>query len=364
MGIFSWLFGQFIDIIEWQDDTNNTLVWRFPRGDNEIKYGAKLIVRESQVAVFMDKGIIADILGPGTYELETSNLPILTDLQHWDHGFESPFKAEVYFVSTKLFRGLKWGTKNPIILRDSEFDIVRLKAFGTYDIKVKDPKKFLNEIVGTDGHFTTEEISDYLANLIVTNLADVLGHDKRSILDLAASYDDFAKYIKENLKDKFENIGLSLEDVYVENISLPKEVEEAIDKRGARKATGDLDEHLKYQTAESLTKEGSGAADIAAIGAGMAMANEISKSLNKEKEEKSASLSTTPPPPPKQKPYFIVKNGKADGPHSLEAIKEMILNGKINKKTYVWQEGMDGWERAGEYLKDLFNSTPPEIPNE
>jgi len=360
MGIFSWLFGQFIDIIEWQDNTHNTLVWRFPRGDNEIKYGAKLIVRESQVAVFMDKGVIADILGPGTYELETDNLPILTDLQHWDHGFKSPFKVDVYFISTKLFRGLKWGTKNPIILRDSEFDMVRLKAYGTYDIKVSDPKKFLNEIVGTDGHFTTQEISDYLANLIVTNLAEALGNNKKSILDLAASYDDFSLFIKENLQEHFNKIGISLENVYVENISLPKEVEDAIDKRASRAAVGNLDEHLKYQSAESLTKEGSVASDMAAMGAGMAMANEISKSF-----ENKTNSSPTPPPTPKESPYFIAKNGKAHGPYTIEQIKELIAKGEIKPKTYVWQEGLEGWERAQDYLKELFNQvTPPQIPNE
>ena len=363
MGIFGWLFGQFIDVIEWKDNSSNTILWRYPRGDSEIKYGAKLIVRESQVAVFVDKGEIADVLGPGIYELETDNLPILTNLQHWDHGFESPFKADVYFVNTKLFSNLKWGTKNPIIVRDSEFDMVRLRAFGTYEFRVIDPAKFIKEVSGTDGHFTTEEIEERLASLIVTKLAVALGEDKRSILDLAASYDTFANFIKEKVQKDFEDYGLRLEQVLVENISLPQEVEKAIDKRSSRAATGNLDEHLKYQTAESLTKEGSSASEMASIGAGIAMANEISKSFGNSNA--SSSSGATPPPPPSAKPYYIVKDGKANGPHKLSDIQKMIEYGQLNENSFIWQEGMDGWEKLKDVLGDLLkDNTPPPVPNE
>ena len=173
MGLFDFIFGEFIDVIDWTDDTQNTMVYRFPRYGNEIKYGAKLIVRESQQAIFVNEGEIADILGPGSYELETKNLPILTKLQHWDHGFNSPFKAEVYFVNTKRFINLKWGTKNPVMLRDPEFGMVRLRAFGTYTIRVTDPQKFLTEIVGTDNLFSTNEITEQLSNIIVSKFATV-----------------------------------------------------------------------------------------------------------------------------------------------------------------------------------------------
>jgi len=358
MGLFDWLFGQFIDIIEWKDDSNNTIVWRYPRGDSAIKYGAKLIVRESQVAVFVDKGQIADVLGPGIYELETSNLPILTDLQHWDHGFESPFKADVYFINTKRFTNLKWGTKNPIILRDKEFDVIRLRAYGSYEFRVVDPKRFLREIVGTDGHFTIEEIEEQLANLIVSKLAVILGEDDTSILDLAANYDDFGEFIKNRLQNDFKEYGLSLEKVVVENISLPKEVEEAIDKRSSRKAVGNLDEHLKYQGAESLTKGGS-ASDVASIAVGMAMANEINKSLNK-----NSSTPTPPPPPTAKKEFFIVKNGKADGPYSLSEIEQMLNLNQLNKDSYIWKEGLENWVRIKELLPQIIPQTPPPIPNE
>ncbi len=358
MGIFDWLFGQFIDVIEWKDDSSNTIVWRYPRGDSSIKYGAKLIVRESQVAVFVDKGEIADILGPGVYELETSNLPILTDLQHWDHGFESPFKADVYFINTKLFSNLKWGTKNPILLRDPDFKMIRLRAFGTYEFRVKDYAKFLRDVVGTDGHFTTEELEERLANLIVTKLADALGEHKESILDLAASYDDFAKYIKDNLKDEFEKYGLELVEILVENISLPAEVEKAIDERSSREIAGDLNEHLKYKGAESLEKNPA-ASEISSLATGMVMANEISKSLNQESQNKTP----TPPPIPTQVQYFIVKNKKAVGPYSKEEILKMLQNKELNENSFIWREGMADWKKIKESdLRDFLAKIPPQIP--
>jgi len=363
MGIFSWLFGQFIDIIEFKDDSQNTIVYRYPRGDSEIKYGAKLIVRESQIAVFVDKGEIADVMNPGTYELETSNLPILTDLQHWDHGFKSPFKADVYFVNTKIFTNLKWGTKNPIILRDKEFDIVRLKAFGTYEFKVKDPVKLLKDLVGTDGHYTTEEIEEQLASLIVSKLSIALAEDDTSILDLARNYDDFGEFIKEKLKDDFDKYGLELVDINVENISLPQEVEEAIDKRSARGAVGNLDEHLKYQSAESLTKGSGSTSEVASIATGIAMANQIEKSFNSQNSNQEQKGST--PPPINNKKYYIVVDDKPNGPHSIDYIKELVAKGELEGDDLIWRDGLKEWVDAIDELPELFKTTtPPPLPNE
>ena len=167
MPIFDFLAGQFIDVIHWTDDTRDTMVWRFEREGHEIKYGAKLTVREGQAAVFVHEGQLADVFTPGLYMLETNNMPIMTTLQHWDHGFRSPFKSEIYFVATNRFTNLKWGTKNPIMLRDPEFGPTRIRAFGTYTVRVSDPAKFLSEIVGTDGEFTMDEISYQIRNIIV-----------------------------------------------------------------------------------------------------------------------------------------------------------------------------------------------------
>ena len=358
MGLFSWLFGQFIDVIDWTDDTHDTMVWRFPRHDNAIKYGAKLIVRESQVAVFVNEGQIADVLGPGTYELETNNLPILTDLQHWDHGFNSPFKAEVYFLNTKRFPDLKWGTKNPILVRDSEFDMVRLRAFGTYEIRIKDPEAFLREIVGTDHNFTTDEIDDQLSNLIVSKLAVILGQDDTPALDLAASYEDFGRYITEGIAPYFDEYGLELTKILVENISLPEAVQEALDKRTSRAITGDLDAHLKYQTGEALGNASGGSAigDMVGMGAGIAMGQQMADSMRPSENKANTA---TPPPPPDIKHYFVSLDGRSEGPFGLDEMRTMIAEGTLTRETYVWREDLDGWKEAAQVLGGLF---PPKIP--
>ena len=234
MGLFDFISGQFIDVIDWVDSTNNTMVYRFPRAGNEIKYGAKLTVRESQVAIFVNEGVIADVLAPGIYQLETKNLPIMTTLQHWDHGFNSPFKAEVYFLNTKRFTNLRWGTKNPIMLRDSVFNMVRIRAFGTYEIRIKDPKTFMTEIVGTDGHFEVEEVESQITNIILSKFTSALSQNTTSILDLAANYEQFGEFMREKVSPYLLEYGLELTRMFVENISLPQEVEQAMDRRTSR----------------------------------------------------------------------------------------------------------------------------------
>ena len=345
MGLFDWVAGQFIDVIEWTDDSHDTMVWRFPREGNEIKYGAKLIVREGQTAVFVNEGEIADILGPGTYELETENLPILTTMQHWDHGFNSPFKAEVYFLNMTRFTNLKWGTRNPITVRDPEFAMVRLRAFGTYEIRIEDPETFMREIVGTDGHFTLEEIESQLANLIVSKLAVVLGQERTPVLDLAANYEAFGRYITEGIAPAFKEYGLKLERILVENISLPEAVERAIDTRGSRAAAGDLDAHLKYQGAEALAKGGS-MSDMAGMGAGFAMAQEMAKGFSRNGQSASAASSGAMPPPPPRKLYHISNGGSSEGPYTLDQLRQMVEQGRLTPESYVWSEGFDGWKAA------------------
>jgi len=355
MGLFDWLGGQFIDVIEWTDDSRDTMVYRFRRHGNEIKYGAKLIVRESQTAVFVNEGEIADILGPGTYELETKNLPILTSLQHWDHGFNSPFKAEVYFVNTKRFTDLKWGTKNPIMLRDPEFNMVRLRAFGTYEIRVQDPKTFIQEIVGTDGHFTTDEIDAQLTNLIVSKFAAVLGENQIAALDLAGNYEKLSGFITAKISPYFEEYGLSLTKILIENISLPEEVEKALDRRTSREITGDLDANLKYQMGEALSSEkSSGASEMIGMGAGLAMANQMVNGM----QNKAA---TPPPIPSAQEHYYIAIDKKPHGPYDTERIKSLIREGTLIGDTLVWTEGMEAWQKASTVLDKLFKTTPPAL---
>jgi membrane protease subunit (stomatin/prohibitin family) len=357
MGIFDWLFGQTIDVIDWTDNTHDTMVWRFPRQDNEIKYGAKLIVRESQIAVFVNEGEIADVMGPGTYELETNNLPILTDLQHWDHGFKSPFKAEVYFVSTKRFTDLKWGTKNPIMLRDKEFQMVRLRAFGTYEIRVTDPEVFLKEIVGTDGHFTTDEIDDQLSNLITSKLAVVLGKDDTPALDLAANYEEFGKFVRDGIDPFFHEYGLELTKMLVENISLPEDVQKALDRRTSRAITGDLDDNLKYQAGEAMSNASNGSTmgDMVGMGAGIAMGQQMADAMKHD----TRIQSDVPPPPPDIKQYFVSIQGKAEGPFDLDTMRQMIAEGTLTRNTYVWREDLNSWKEAVHVIGGLF---PPVSP--
>jgi len=360
MGIFSWLFSQTIDVIDWTDNSHDTMVWRYPRQDNAIKYGAKLIVRESQVAVFVNEGEIADVLEPGTYELETNNLPILTDLQHWDHGFNSPFKAEVYFLSTKRFPDLKWGTKNPIMVRDSEFDMVRLRAFGTYEIRIDDPEKFLREIVGTDNHFTTDEIDDQLSNLIVSKLAVVLGQDNTPALDLAANYENFGRYITEGIAPYFQEYGLKLTKILVENISLPEEVQKALDTRTSRAISGNLDEHLKYQTAEAMgNATGGSMGDMVGMGAGIAVGQQMADAMKPSHQPSAETSPATPPPPPNVKHYYVSINGRSEGPFGLDAMRAMVTEGTLTPDTYVWREDLDQWKEASHVVGGIF---PPPLP--
>jgi membrane protease subunit (stomatin/prohibitin family) len=367
MGLFDWAAGQFIDVIEWTDDSNDTMVYRFERHGNEIKYGAKLIVRESQVAVFVNEGEIADVMQPGTYELETKNIPILTSLKHWDHGFSSPFKAEVYFLNTKRFTDLKWGTKNPIMVRDPEFTMVRLRAFGTYEIRLKDPSTFLREVVGTDGHFTTDEIDAQLTNLIVSKLATVLGSSNTAVLDMAANYEEFGKFVTEKIAPYFDEYGLSLTKMLIENISLPPEVEQALDKRTSRGITGDLDANLKYSMGEAIGSAGDGGnstmADMMGMGAGMAMASQMANMMGGSGQQQGAPAgSPPPPPPPTEKLYHTALNGATQGPFNTAQLKAQISGGTLTKETLVWCDGMSGWAPAGETIGNLFGSMPPPPP--
>ncbi len=371
MGLFDWAAGQFIDVIEWLDDSSDTMVYRFERHNNEIKYGAKLIVRESQVAVFVNEGEIADIMQPGTYELETKNIPILTSLKHWDHAFNSPFKAEVYFLNTKRFTDLKWGTKNPITVRDPEFVMVRLRAFGTYEMRLKDPEIFLKEVVGTDGHFTTDEIDAQLTNLIVSKFATVLGSSGIPVLDLAANYEEFGKFVTEKISPYFDEYGLSLTKMLIENISLPPEVEKALDKRTSRALTGNLDDNLKYNMGEAVGSAGEGGSstmsDMMGMGAGLAMAGQMGNMFNPQQNQQNQNAPaqqaqpTMPPPMPTQTTYFVAVDGKAQGPHDMATIKTMVQNNTISRDTLVWTEGMGEWEKASAKIGNLFSSQPPAL---
>ncbi|MBD3242323.1 MAG: antifreeze protein, partial [Chitinivibrionales bacterium] len=299
MGFIDKLAGEFVDIIEWTDDTPDTMVWRFPRYHNQIKYGAQLTVRESQLAVFVNEGQIADVYKPGMYTLTTRNMPVLSTLRGWKHGFDSPFRAEVYFASTRNFTDLKWGTRNPIILRDPEFGPVRLRAFGSYVVRVSDAARFVREITGTDGVFTLDGITEQLRNLIVTRFSDRLAESKIPVMDLAANYDELSELMTAKVAPEFQEYGLEITKLLVENISLPEEVERALDKRSSMGIVGNLDKYLKYQTGTAMeaaaANPGGDASAGVGMGMGFAMANQMAQSFTGQGAQAGG-----PPPLPGQ----------------------------------------------------------------
>ena len=367
MGLFDRIKNELIDIIDWSDDSTNTMVWRFPRHQNEIKMGAKLTVRESQVAVFVNEGKIADVYSPGLYTLSTQNMPILTTIMGWKYGFNSPFKAEVYFVNTKQFIDNKWGTKNPIMLRDAEFGPIRLRAFGNYAIRVMDAGKFIKEIAGTQSHFTTEEVTEQLRNLIITRFTDAVAESKIPILDLAANYDELSKFISGKINPEFNELGVEVTKFLVENISLPPEVEAALDKRSSMGILGNLNQYTQFQAANAMEaaakNPNGGASEGIGMGMGFAMAKQMADSMNQNNQQ-SNNNNSAPPPLPGLSPYHVAVGGTQQGPFNTDTLKQMVQQGSLTKDSLVWKPGMSAWTKAGDVpeLKIVLDSAPPPLP--
>ncbi len=374
MPIFDFLSGQFIDVIEWTDDTRDTMVYRFERYGHEIKYGAKLTVREGQTAVFIHEGQLADIFTPGLYMLETNNMPIMTNLQHWDHGFKSPFKSEIYFVNTNRFTDLKWGTKNPIMLRDPEFGPTRIRSFGTYSVKVADAGRFMTEIVGTDGEFTTDEVTFQIRNIIVQQFSQTVASSGIPVLDMAGNTGEFGKLVASKISETIAQYGLTLPELYIENISLPPAVEEALDKRTSMGVVGDLNRYQQFQTAEAMRAAAENPGGDGGMGAGlgmgmgMAMANQMANTMGgpwgAQPQAQPAPAAATPPPPPVEHVWHIAENGATKGPFSKAALGRMVTDGDLTRETLVWTQGQDGWMKAEDVMElaQLFTVMPPPPP--
>jgi membrane protease subunit (stomatin/prohibitin family) len=299
MGLWDIVKGEFIDVIEWLDDSGDTLVWRFPDQDQAIKMGAQLTVREGQIGVFVNEGEIADVFPPGLYTLSTQNMPIMTTLRSWKYGFRSPFKAEVYFVSSRNFLDLKWGTQNPIMTRDPEIGPVRLRAFGTYGIRVNDVTLFMREIVGTDGHFTTDEIEGQLRSIMVSAFTGMLARSGIAALDLAANYRELGEKTMGDMAPEFERYGLKLIKFVIENISLPPEVEKMLDVRSQMGLVGDLSRFTQFQTAQAITdaaRSGGGAGEGLGIGAGLAMGRQMVEAMSAPKDPGASARAGAPAP--------------------------------------------------------------------
>lgn len=302
MGILDRLSpsAQFIEVIEWLDDTSNTMLYRFPVRDQEIKNGAQLIVRESQASVFVHEGQIGDVFGPGRYTVEGGNTPILSKLGAWKHGFNSPIKSEVYFVNTKQFTDLKWGTSNPVMMRDADFGMVRLRAFGIYSMRVGDPRELIKQIAGTNSRFVTEDIEGQLRRTLVSGFSDALAESKIAALDLASNYDELGQFSRTKLNDDLKSLGLELTKFVVENISLPQEVEAAMDKRTSMGVIGDVGRYAQFQAADAMRdaaqNPGGGAGTGVGLGAGFAMGNVMAGAMSDALKQRGSEPGAATPP--------------------------------------------------------------------
>lgn len=370
MSLWDRLKGELIDIVEYIDETQNTLVHRFERMNNEIKNGAELIVRESQAAVFVREGQVADVFQPGHYKLDTNSLPVLSTLLGWKHGFESPFKSEVYFVNVKLFTGYKWGTQNPVPLRDADFGMLRIRAFGSYNFQVADPAMFVKEISGTNGMFTIEGISDQMRSLVVSQFTDALGELKIPALDLASQYNELGETIQNVLNKKFEELGLRIRQFTIENISMPKEVEEALDTRAKMGALGV--NYMTMKAGDALENASMNQGDMGGmmgagmgLGMGVNMGGMMSQAMQGGgMQQQPPAAPGGPPPIPGQVQYFVAVNGQQQGPYPVSQLQQYAQGGQFTRESLVWSQGMAQWTKAGEVpeLAQLFASTPPPPP--
>ncbi|MBQ15641.1 MAG: antifreeze protein [Planctomycetaceae bacterium] len=357
MGLFDKLKGELIDIIEWSNQPPHLLVWKFPRYNNEIKHGAQLIVRPGQEAIFVHEGQVADVLKPGRYELDTNNIPVLSTLQGWKHGFSSPFKCDVFFVSTRQATDLKWGTPNPIPLRDSDFGTIRIRAFGSYTLKVVDPKPLLSEMSGSQEEFDFDAVDTLLRNLIVQSFSEHVAESKIAVFDLAANYSEVAEGVRERVCEKIDDeFGLEIPQLMLVNVSFPEEVEKAIDSRSAMGAIGDMQQYQQYQLGKAMpdianNPGGGSAADGMGLGMGLAMAGRMMNTMGQD------PAGNAPPPVPAS--FHIAVEGDSKGPFQASQ-----LSGQITPETLVWSQGMAAWTPAVQVpqLAGLFATPPPPPP--
>ena len=381
MAIFEKLRAELIDIIEWVDDSQHSLVWRFPRYRNQIKNAAQLIVRPGQSAVFVHQGRVADVFGPGQYRLETKNLPVLSTLMGWQYGFDSPFKAEIYFVSTRQLTDLKWGTANPVPLRDADFGPVRVRAFGSYTLRASDPAKLLSELVGTDGVYEAEEISALLRSIISMSFADVVANSGISVLDLAQSYGSLSETLRREVLSRIDDeFGLEIPQLYIVNVSVPAEVERALDARASMKAIGDMAAYQAYQLGNAMPAAAANPAGGVAgagvgLGMGLAMTNTMSHAAMASGAGGAmaavagapgatrAALVTAPPTLPVVAWHFA-ENGASVGPLTSGQLAQAIAAGRVTRDTLVWTPGMGDWTAASQIpgLQGQFAVAPPPIP--
>ncbi len=366
MGLWNALRNELIDIIEWTDSSNDTMVYRFERHDNEIKMGAKLTVRESQVAVFVNEGTLADVFTPGMYTLTTQNIPVLATLKGWKYGFDSPYKAEVYFVNTKQFTDQKWGTKSPVTVSDPRFGMLEIRAFGTFATRVVDAKQFLKEVVGTDGHFTTEEIAGQLRSMVVTRLTSVLGQSGLTADAFAGKIDELSQFCQERVDKECEKYGLKITSFLIENISMPDEVKKEIFELSR---LGKIDMHQlgQLKAAKAIEKAAENPSGMAGAGMGMGAGYVMAQHMGHmfASPAAAAPVAQTPPPLPQAAAcWYVAVQGKQAGPFDASALVSMVQSGQLTQASLVWKQGQAQWLPASQVPETaaLFAAVPPPLP--
>lgn len=348
MTLRDFLVGELIDIIEWLDESGDTMAWRFSRPGNEIKNGAELIVRPAQLAIFIDQGRIADVFRPGRHTLTTANLPLLSSIRGWKYGFASPFKADVLFVNTKQFTNQKWGTSSPVILTDPGLGPVRLRAYGTYAVRVVDPTAFVRELVGTNSTFIVEQIADQLRDLVVAKVSAVLATGQISVFELAAKYAEVGARVLDQVAPQFQQYGLGVTQLVIENVSLPPEVEATIDQKTRMNMLGDLDRYTQLQSADAIRDAARNPSGGAAAGVGIGMGAALGQRAmsyspgNATGATTPAAQPAEPPPLPTEAWYYAVGSERR-GPVTASALR---AQGGITSETLVWRRGMAEWTPA------------------
>jgi membrane protease subunit (stomatin/prohibitin family) len=344
MGFMDKLRGELVDIIEWVDDGRHTLVWRFPRYQNQIKHGAQLIVRPGQVALFVRQGQVADVFECGQHAPETANLPILSTLEGWKHGFESPFKAEVYFVSTQLVTDLKWGTPNPVIVRDPDFGPIRVRAFGTYVLRATDPRVLIEQLVGTDAELDTEEIGVLLRSIVASAFAEMVATTGLSVVDLASHYRELSERLRHMVLERVDDeLGLDVPQLYIVNVSVPEELERALDARSSMGMLGDMGLYQQYQLGRAIPVAAANpAGGLAGAGVGLGMGVAYAGGMLPGHGGPAAA-----PPPPPQPAWHVAESGATRGPFTMAEMVEAVRDGRLHQSSLVWTGGMAGWEPAG-----------------
>mgnify|MGYP000377279741 CR=1 FL=1 len=378
MGLIDKLKGELVDIIEWVDDSRSTLAWRFPRYNNEIKNGAQLIVREGQRAVFVYRGQLADSFDPGPHELTTENLPILSTLQGWKHGFNSPFRSEVYFINTRPVTDIRWGTPQPVTVRDPDFGMVQVRANGLCVVKIADVEVFLREVIGTDSAVEAEEVTELLRRVISLAFSDMVMATGLGAIDLQGRQVELSDKLREFVTERVDNeFGIAVTDVTM-NISLPEEITQAmtagvargVEQKGYLQNLGDVSRYQQVAAADAMVAAagnpgGSAMGDFMQAGMGMAMAGQMAGALQGAMAPGAASAPAAPPPLPGQVLFHVdMGNGQSGGPFSVAQVQAGIANGQVTPATLVWAPGMAAWSPANTVpaLQALFATPPPMSP--